>query len=70
MSTTTAQTIEDIARNYVMRTCPHCFKEYILGVDGITNGCDQCEGIVRNPLDGSIINDNFTAEIFIREVKE
>lgn len=36
-------------------TCPHCGTEYTLGVNGTVDGCDQCDNIERNPLDGTII---------------
>lgn len=28
--------------------CPHCGKEYTLGVNGIVSGCDECEGVTRD----------------------
>lgn len=31
------------------RICPHCLKEYMMGIDGTIHGCDRCEGIVRLP---------------------
>lgn len=31
----------------IKQQCPHCHKEYTLGVDGIISGCDDCENIVR-----------------------
>ncbi len=34
-------------------TCPHCLRTYLMGYNGTINGCDECEGIVRNP-DGTI----------------
>lgn len=27
--------------------CPHCHKEYTLGVDGIVTGCDACKKVTR-----------------------
>jgi PHP family Zn ribbon phosphoesterase len=49
------------------RTCPHCSNEYTLGVNGVDSGCDECEGIVRNPVDNSIINfGDITEETFQR----
>ncbi|MBI5950182.1 MAG: hypothetical protein HY865_00880 [Chloroflexi bacterium] len=40
--------------------CPHCLKPYTLGVDGVEEGCDTCMAIVRNPLDHSIVQDDFS----------
>jgi len=39
-------------------TCPHCGEAYILGVNGIESGCDACEGVVRNPIDNTIVEVN------------
>lgn len=36
-------------------TCPSCQSQYLLGRTGTVDGCDKCQGIERNPLDGSII---------------
>lgn len=44
-------------QNPVIKRCPHCRNKYTLGVDGVEDGCDSCCGIVRNPLDGSIVVD-------------
>lgn len=35
--------------------CQHCGAAYVLGVRGTVMGCDSCEGVLRNPLDGTII---------------
>jgi hypothetical protein len=35
-----------------------CGKRYQLGVDGTVHGCDACEGITRNPVDGTIIKED------------
>jgi hypothetical protein len=40
----------------IAKTCPHCFCQYILGVNGTVNGCDTCENIERNPVDHTIIH--------------
>ena len=40
--------------------CPHCKQVYTLGVDGVENGCDVCLGIVRNPLDGTVVEMDFS----------
>lgn len=37
-------------------TCPHCHEGFTLGVNGTVNGCDQCLGILRNPIDNTIID--------------
>ena len=49
---------------FALRTCPHCHQEYMLGINGVQGGCDSCEGIVRNPVDNSIINMDITEETF------
>lgn len=36
--------------------CPHCKQTYELGITGTVDGCDECLGIVRNPIDHTIIN--------------
>jgi hypothetical protein len=28
--------------------CPKCGKDYVMGVNGVVNGCDECTGTVRN----------------------
>lgn len=43
--------------------CPYCRRVYILGLDGTVDGCDQCEGVVRNPLDHTIIKEVFSFEV-------
>jgi hypothetical protein len=45
--------------------CPSCLELYQLGIDGTVNGCDRCEGIIRN-ADGTI-NMNAYTETFIIE---
>jgi hypothetical protein len=35
--------------------CPKCLCPYALGLTGTVNGCDDCEGIERNPVDHTII---------------
>jgi len=68
MSTNQDQVIEQFVRNYVSRVCPHCHEDYILGVDGVEAGCDICEGIVRNPIDHTIIYEDFET-LFPEEVE-
>lgn len=41
-------------------TCPHCQKKYTLGVDGIVHGCDVCLAVIRNPIDHTVIEDDFS----------
>lgn len=36
-------------KQFVIRTCPHCLQDYTLGINGVADGCDTCEGIVRLP---------------------
>lgn len=43
-----------------MNKCPHCRKAYTLGVDGTVDGCDECTGTVRNPLDHTIVDMDFS----------
>lgn len=40
----------------MLMICPQCLKEYTLGINGVYNGCDECEGITRNSK-GMIIYD-------------
>lgn len=40
--------------------CPHCERKYILGKTGTVDGCDDCLEIMRNELDGTIIEDTDT----------
>jgi hypothetical protein len=37
--------------------CSYCGQWYTLGVDGTVDGCDTCMEIIRNQLDGTIIED-------------
>lgn len=32
----------------VIEICPQCKREYRLGYDGVTDGCDRCQGIQRD----------------------
>lgn len=57
-----------IPTNNNIRTCPHCMEEYTLGIDGTVNGCDECEGIVRNPVDNTIINFEIDEETFVKRI--
>lgn len=59
---------KQLTSKFVIRTCPHCLKEYTLGIYGTVKGCDECEGIVRNPRDGSIINMQIDEETFIESI--
>ena len=45
-----------LANKLKERTCRYCDRTYILGANGVDTGCDDCEGIVRNPA-GMIIYD-------------
>lgn len=47
----------------VQMICPTCKRKYILGIDGTVNGCDECWGIVRNPIDHTIVNDEINDEL-------
>lgn len=49
------------------RTCPHCLKEFVVGINGVVNGCDQCEGIVRLP-NGMIDHSASSPEVFIKKM--
>lgn len=40
----------------ITKTCPHCLQEYYLGINGTVNGCDRCEGIIRD-ANGMIVTD-------------
>jgi hypothetical protein len=48
----------------VVFICPHCGQRYTLGKNGTVEGCDECEGIIRNHLDNSIIFDPETGVIY------
>jgi hypothetical protein len=43
--------------------CPHCLKPYTLGVDGVVDGCDDCMAIVRNPVDHTVVEEDYS-EVF------
>lgn len=58
--------IQKIAKKLTAKTCPHCLKEYTLGIDGVASGCDRCEGIVRLS-NGMIDYDATYSETFIEE---
>lgn len=51
----------------IIKICPSCLDEYVLGRTGTYYGCDRCEGIVRD-ANGMIIPDPFV-EVFITQVK-
>lgn len=59
-----ANTIKKVIGIFKLRTCPHCLKEYTLGINGISGGCDECEGIVRLP-NGMIDQSASSPEQFI-----
>ena len=42
----------------VVVTCPKCKKNYILGVNGVVNGCDECTGTKRNLPGGYVLIQN------------
>ena len=50
--------------NPIITICLYCEGKYKLGFDGTVDGCDACLGIVRNPVDGSIIDTPITVEEF------
>jgi predicted nucleic acid-binding Zn-ribbon protein len=39
--------------------CQHCGERYELGKLGTVMGCDQCLGISRNPIDGTVLDETF-----------
>lgn len=43
--------------NNKLCVCPTCGDLYTLGVTGTVQGCDVCQGISRNPIDHTIIDD-------------
>jgi len=45
------------------KKCPGCRKQYTLGINGVDNGCDECEGITRLP-NGMIDYAASTTEVF------
>jgi hypothetical protein len=49
--------------------CPSCLEEYQLGINGTVNGCDRCEGIVRN-ADGTIDMSVYTETFIIESTGE
>ena len=44
--------------NQTYTACPDCKRIYILGVEGTIDGCDECKGVTRNPLDHTIIEED------------
>ncbi len=42
--------------NPIELTCT-CGRGYILGMNGTVDGCDECQGVIRNPLDHTIIDE-------------
>lgn len=42
----------------IVYICPHCEKKYTLGKTGTVEGCDDCLSIIRNQLDGTIIEED------------
>lgn len=59
--------VKKVIKKMIERTCPHCFKEYTMGVNGTVNGCDICEGIVRFP-NGMIDYSASSPEVFVKQV--
>lgn len=51
-----------------IRICPNCFREYTMGIDGTTAGCDRCEGIIRLP-NGMIDYSASSPEVFVRKLE-
>jgi len=47
VNTSLRPSVNKLVKHFVVRTCPHCLKDYSLGFDGVETGCDNCEGIVR-----------------------
>jgi len=47
----------------VKYVCPHCECRYLLGVNGTVDGCDECLGIIRNQMDGTIIDEDELTEM-------
>lgn len=66
---TDTDTIKKIIGVFKLKTCPHCLKEYTLGINGVNNGCDECEGIIRLP-NGMIDYSASSPEIFIHTVTQ
>jgi len=60
----TQDDLKKLAKKLTSKTCPHCSKEYTLGIDGVAGGCDRCEGIVRLP-NGMIDYDATYSENFV-----
>jgi hypothetical protein len=47
-------TVQKVIKKIGERKCPYCSTTYIIGRDGVVDGCDRCVGIVRN-ADGMIV---------------
>lgn len=47
-----------MSNNTTVYICPHCECPYALGVNGTIDGCDDCLKIVRNNLDGTVIDED------------
>lgn len=45
-------------KNTVKYVCPHCEKRYTLGINGTIHGCDECENVIRNKMDNTIIEED------------
>ena len=65
----TQDDVRKLAKKLTAKTCPHCMKDYTLGIDGVQSGCDSCEGIVRLP-NGMIDYDATYSETFIHEADD
>ena len=42
------------ARKFILKTCRYCDNDYILGIDGVVGGCDNCLE-TRRTIDGRLI---------------
>lgn len=47
----------------VIYVCPCCDKRYTLGVDGTIEGCDKCMTVIRNALDGTVIEEDVMTDM-------
>lgn len=51
------QGLKKSVKKFAETECPICHSTYTMGVTGTKDGCDECLGIVRNPIDNTIIED-------------
>ena len=47
--------------------CPSCESMYVLGKTGTVDGCYECQGIIRNPRDGSIVEPHYLSALFAED---